>query len=87
MDALEPVPSAKKPRKKRGSRVELGSEQRVGANIDAVLYNELLNMKEVLGVEFSWIVRAALGEFVARNLEAVRDNPVQFVLELNRKLD
>lgn len=70
--------------KKRLSKIEAGRQQKVGANLDASLYNELIDFGDAIDRDMSWFVRVSLKKFVEDHREALGKDPVQLSLDLSR---
>jgi hypothetical protein len=66
----------------RRVRLTEGQTKRVGADVDAQIYNELLDYSEKMEVHLSWIVRRALDQFTADYREKLLANPTQLALDL-----
>lgn len=66
----------------RKARLKEGQRKRVGADVEAHLYNELLDYSEKMDVDLTWIVRRALDQFTSEYREKLKNNPTQLALDL-----
>jgi len=69
-------------KRNRLERLAPGAHKRAGADLEAMLYNELIEYAEKMDVDLTWIIRRALSHFVEENREKLRNNPTQLALDL-----
>lgn len=68
--------------KEKLSKIATDEERKVGAVVNAALYNDLVDFHLAMEQPMSWLVRVALKKFVAEHRDALTQNPLQLSLDL-----
>lgn len=69
--------------KEKLSKIASNEERKVGAVVNASIYNDLVDFHVVMEQPMSSLVRIALKKFVAEYRDALKLDPVQLSLDLS----